>query len=570
MRAGNDGAGTLPPGVETGKHPDPVRALAPGEPRYHSHWREKPEGAWFNPVAADNAVAFFRKYCRLTTDEWAGRPFVLDPWQAEWIIRPAFGWMRSDGTRLYRRVMIWIPRKNGKTELLAGVSHLCLLGDGVMGAECYSIASSGDQADIVFKAASQMVDYSPDLAEAYEVFTDALFVRATHSKFVALTGKPHGKHGLKTTYLIGDEVHEWQNDLLYTFVRNAMASRREPMEWLISTAGMEEGYGVELWNETIGICEATFDDPETLAVVWCAPQDPKVEIDVQDPVVWAEANPNLGKSVRYDYMVKGAREAAQSTARENTFKRYHLNIWVGQNERWLPMPAWNACNKGGPEHWRQLEEMLVDRPCYGGLDLASTKDFNALVWAFPPHGNESWWTLLPRFWWPKVSMRAAAAKSRVPFESWEKSGAFIATQGNAADHDAIIAQIIADCSRFKVQGVGIDRFNAHTVAIKLVEAGVPVELVVFGMISMTGPSKMLERMVLDETLDHGGHPVLRWMASNTAIRRDANDNYMPCKKSSANKIDGIAATAMALAMAGKEKADESYLANGELLVLGFN
>lgn len=567
MRAHQSGDDALPLGVEIGKQPDPNRQLAPGEPRYYSHWREKPEGAWFNPVAAHNASAFFPRYCRLTKKEWAGRPFHLEPWQRDWVIRQAFGWMRADGTRLYRRVILWVPRKNGKTELMAGVSHLCLLGDGLPGAECYAVASSGDQSSIVFKAAKDMVEYSDTLAEHYEVFEESLYLRDTRAIFQALTGKAKGKHGLGTVYLLGDEMHEWADDRLYTYVRNAMASAAEPLEFLISTAGTEEGFGVELWSESLGICEGTFDDPETLVVIYCAQQDPKAELDITDPLVWSEANPNLGISVKYDYLVKFAREASQSTKKENDFKRYHLNIWVGQDERWLPMTSWNACRIGGPEAWMSIAERMAGRKCWGGLDIASTKDFCACVWVFPPEDGDDHYTILPRLWWPSASMKYAAAKSRVPFESWEKAKAFTATPGNAADHDAIVESIKADCGLFDVLGLGIDQFNAHSIATRLHGDGVPVELIRFGILSMSAPSKMLERLVLTEKLDHGGHPVLRWMASNTEIRRDNNDNYMPSKRSADKKIDGIAALVMALAMAAREPEPESYLKSEELLIL---
>lgn len=554
-----------------GKQPDPARKLEPGEPRYHSVWRPKPPGAWFDTETADAAVAFFPAFCCLTEDEFAGQPFILQGWQEKWIIRQAFGWKRADGTRLYRRVMIWIPRKNGKTALMGGVSHLLLLGDAVRGAECYSIASSGDQAELLFKQAASMVAYSPALAEQYEVFEESLFVRATMSRFEFLTGKPRGKHGLKTTYLFGDEVHEWSNNRLYTYVRQAMKSRREPMEWLISTAGVEEGFGVELWDESLKICEGTFDDPETLVLIWCGPPNVKEE-DLYTERTIREANPNFGISIRPDAIAKEAREAKQSTRAENDFKRYTLNIWVGQDERWLPMPAWNACTTGGPDSWADIEERMAGRRCFGGLDLASTKDFNALVWLFPPESDDDAepWVLLPRFWWPKASMKLAAAKSRVPFEEWEKAGGFIATSGNTADHNAIEEQVLADMGRFKVEGLGIDLFNAHSIATNLAEQNVPVELVRFGMLSMSGPSKLLERLVLEHRLDHGGQPVLRWMASNVAIRRDSSENYMPCKQASANKIDGIAATVMALAMAGREPVQKHYQGSGELLVLPYS
>ena len=123
-------------------------------------------GITYDAVEAELAVNFFPWFCRFTAgqgrpggkvSDLAGQPFNLQPAQA-WIIRQAFGWKRSDGTRLYRRVIIWLPRKNGKTELLAGVAHLALTALGVPGAEVYSIAANADQAGLVFKAAQAMAE----------------------------------------------------------------------------------------------------------------------------------------------------------------------------------------------------------------------------------------------------------------------------------------------------------------------------------------------------------------------------------------------------------------------------
>ena len=302
--------------------------------------------------------------------------------------------------------MTTIHRRDLKTQLAL------LLGDAVGAAEAYAIATKGKQADNLFATAKAMVSFSPELAAHYDVFRESLYLCATGSTFQPLTGTARGKDGFKTTYLFGDEVHEWASDELYSIVREGVASRREPLEFLISTAGVHHGYGVRLWEESVKICEGAYDDPETLVAIWCAPQDPEVEIDIQDPTVWHEANPNLGKSKRYDFMVKAAREAAQDTAAENTFKRKHLNIWVGQNERWLPMPFWHACNYGDPDRWKDIARDMRGRKCWGGLDLASTRDFCALVWVFPPEGDERHYTVLPRLWWHALPHRPRHRRMR--------------------------------------------------------------------------------------------------------------------------------------------------------------
>ena len=543
----------------------PKRKLQPGEPRFRSP-KPTQAGTYFDEAIAAAAVDFFAAHCCLTADEHAGKPFNLEPWQQE-IIREAFGWRRADGSRLYRRVIIWVPRKNGKTELMAGVSHLCILGDEVQGSETYVIAANEGQARKVFEAASQMVAYSETLAEHYEVFASSIYCGALNAKFEPLSGKPHGKHGLKCTYLIGDEVHEWKSDRLYTYVRQSMASRAEPMQWLISTASVEDGYGVELWQESLQICQGDFEEPETLVFIWCADPDPAVEIDIEDPNIWAEANPNFGISVRIDYLAREARESKRSPSKSNDFKCYHLNLWVGAAERWLPAEAWSACGHGNGDRWKAFEEQLRGRKCFGGLDLASTRDWCALLWLFPPENEGDKWVWLPRLWWPELQMRAAALKSRVPFEKWAADGAYFVTPGNAADHPAIKAQVVADCERFQVQGLAIDAFNAHSVMTDLVDDGVPVTPVRFGLMSMSAPSKELERLVLTEQLDHGGHPVLRWMAANTAIRKDKNENIMPGKKESSGKIDGIAAGVMAHALAGQADIVTSYMESSPMVVL---
>src|SRR5688572_24120025 len=96
---------------------------------------------WFDEAAADYAATYFPKYLRLTTGEWAGRPFVLSPWEERDIVRPMFGWKRPDGRRRYKRVYVWVPRKNGKTELAAGIAVILTVADGEPGGQVFSIAT---------------------------------------------------------------------------------------------------------------------------------------------------------------------------------------------------------------------------------------------------------------------------------------------------------------------------------------------------------------------------------------------------------------------------------------------
>ena len=68
-------------------------------------------------------------------------------------------------------------------------------------------------------------------------------------------------------------------------------------------------------------------------------------------------------------------------------------------------------------------------------------------------------------------------------------------------------------------------------------------------LSLAAPTAELERLSVSRTLWHSGHPVLRWNASNVAVRQDPAGNIKPDKERSSERIDGISALVNALGRA---------------------
>lgn len=511
-------------------------------------------GAWYDERAAEAAVQFFAKHIKFTTAEWAGRPFVLAPWQADNIIRPLFGWKREDGTRLYRRAYIEVPRKNGKTELAAGVAILCLIGDAEMGGQGYALASKESQARIVFGLAQQMIAQSPVLASKLELLKSSIYCPALNAGFFPLSGVPKGTHGLNCSFMIGDELHEWADDRLYQFVHQSTGARRQPLEFLITTAGTRRGFGWEMHSYARKVLDGVIDDPELLVVIFGADPDD----DWTDEKVWHKANPNLGVSVKLSYLRSEATKAKESIRYENDFRRYHLNQWVEQDVRWLPMDKWRAC--AGPVEWRALAKFLRGRKCFGGLDLSATTDVTALLLMFPPGDGLEQWTALPRFFIPEARMEERVRRDRVPYDTWSGIGAIEPTPGNVVDYNRVRQRIEEDAGEYQIMAIGVDRWNSSQMVIDLQEQGAPVVWFGQGFASMSAPSKMLEGLVVSKGLAHGGHPVLEWMASNVAAKTDPAGNIKPDKAASTDRIDGIVAMIMGLGMSISDEVEgPSYL-----------
>lgn len=538
----------------------------------HDNQRWESGGYWFDEAAAQAAVDFFPNHLRFTSGEWANRPFTLEEWQADDIIRPLFGWKRPDGTRRYRRCFVWVPRKNGKTELAAGIALLVLLGDAEEGGEVYSIAADGDQAKIVFNKAVSMVGKSPSLQEHLVAFKTSIYCSALNASFKPLSGSVKGKHGMAASGLIGDEVHEWPGGDLYQFMHDSEGNRRQPLEFLISTAGKRGGYGEEVWDECEKICDGTLHDPETLVVIYAADAE---NDDWADEKTWFKANPNLGISKKLDTMRADARRASRSPRLENAFKAYHLNIWQELAVRWLPINSidddgnkygWDHC--AGPRLWKVLERDLIGKTCFSGIDLSAVADLTALVHYFPVQDGVEIPTVLARFFKPEKLIPEHSKRDKLPYDRWVRQGCLYATPGNVVDYAFLKKTLYADAEAFEIQGIGVDRYNATQTTIEIAQEGLPIEYFQQGFVSMSPPAKELERLVMSNQIFHGNNPILNRHARVVAVESDPAGNIKPTKAKSTERIDGIVALVEAIGVASKFEGDAGKLTSDQIVERG--
>ena len=223
----------------------------------------------------------------------------------------------------------------------------------------------------------------------------------------------------------------------------------------------------------------------------------------------------------------------------------------------------------------RLERLLAGRECYGGLDLARVNDLSAFMLLFPPTRDAALgdlagkWIVLSRFWVPEDDIRRRSRRDRVPYDVWRDQGFLTATPGNATDFAFIEAEIIALAGRFDLRELAYDRTFAGEIVQHLQDEGINLVQFGQGFLSMAAPTAELERLAVSRLLWHGGHPVLRWNASNVAVRHDPAGNIKPDKERSSERIDGIVALCNALgrAMLRDASAGRSvYQARGPMLL----
>ena len=508
-------------------------------------------GIWFDPDAAQHAIDFFQ-FLKHSKGRWAGQVIRLEPWQ-QFVLWSLFGWMREDSetgrtVRRFRYSYLEVARKNGKSTFAAGIGLYLLSVDGEPGAEVYTAATKRDQARITHAEATRMVKSSPALRKRLKIFKDNIHIVDTASKFEPLGRDADTMDGLNVHGAIIDELHAHKSGELYDILDTATGAREQPLLFSITTAGMDtHSICYELHEYTQNILEGKVEDDSHFGMIYALGDDD----DWEDERNWPKANPNLGVSVSLDNLRIQANKAKEAPTRLNAFLRLRMNRWVSAVSRWVDPDKWRAC--GTPVS----VDGLRGRTCYGGLDLSSTTDISAFVLVFPPDGADDPYRVLCRFWIPEEAMHIRSKRDRVPYDVWVHQGWIEATPGNVIDYDYILAAIDEDAERFDLRLTAYDRWGATKLSNDLQNAGHEIAQFGQGYASMSGPMKELEKLYLSGKLAHGGNPVLNWMAGNLVARMDPAGNLKPDKEKSREKIDGMVALIMGVALATSEAATDS-------------
>ena len=492
----------------------------------------------YDEALADRAVRFIENL-RHTKGKWDNERFWLLPWQ-EQIIRDIFGIVKENGKRQFRTAFIEIGKKNGKSELAAAVALYLLYADQEPAAEVYGAAADRNQASIVFDVAKRMVEKTPALLKRSKILAaNKRLINYSNAGFYqVLSADVANKHGLNVSGLVLDEVHAQPNRKLYDVLTQGSGDAREqPLFFLITTAGTDkESICYELHTKAKDILEGRKIDPSFYPVVFgLTDQD-----DWHEEKNWYKANPSLGQTISIDRVREAYQEVMNNPAEENAFKQLRLNMWVSSMTRFIPEQVFDTGNE-------PIDiESLKGRECYGGLDLSWSEDITAFVLVFPPRTEDEKYIILPFFWIPENTIPKRVRKASVPYDVWAQQGYLKTTEGDVLHYEFIESYIEELGKIYNIKEIAFDRWGAVQTSQNLEGMGFTVIPFGQGYKDMSPATKQFYKLLMDGKIIHGGNPVLRWMAGNVVVERDAADNIKPTKSKSPEKIDGIVATIMAL------------------------
>ena len=532
--------------------------------------------AEFSPNHAAYTCGFLESLV-FGSGEWEGRPFRLQRWQRE-PLEEFYGTLEQNDqgqpVRQYQYLYLEIPKKNGKTEVAAGLGLYHLVGDGEKNPQVYICAADKDNATICYNAMINMINCLPWLAKRVDPVESRREIRLKDgSGFIkVLSADAYSKHGYNASCVIFDELHAQPNRKLWDIMTfGAGSARRQPVWIVLTTAGDDPdrhsiGWEIHTQCRRIlaarnGTGPAEDDNPIWLPVMYGLPDEPEEleKIDIWDEEVWKRCNPSIGVTVPLRTIRLEAAAAKKSEANERLFRWLRLNQWIAtKTVGWLPLTLYDKTQwhvprleevYKGNELRRQMRQTLKGKKCYGGLDLATTTDLAAFVLEFPPQPGLDKWVVLFWAWRPREGIVDAENRDHVPYLDWERAEYLHLCDGDMNDFEQI-EDTILDCRKqYNLVCVGVDPYLSRMLSGRLEKAKLQVVEIRQNMSDMSPPMKDLETKLRSGEMVHEHNTCARWNFGNVRCRTDGNENIKPMKNMSTGRIDMTVAWIIAHAVA---------------------
>ena len=445
----------------------------------------------------------------------------------------------EDGRRPVRTAVLSVGRRNGKTQLAAGLAlaHLCGPEQEMRG-EVYSAANDRQQAGRIFAEMTALVQRHEYLNARCNIATHMKTITdlETGSVYMALSREAKTKLGLSPSFAVYDELGSAQGRELYDALNTAQGSRQNPLMLIISTQAAEDIAPMsQLVDYGLRVKAREITDPSFHLSLHASSLDD----DPWDPATWKKANPALDDFRSLEDVKRQADQARRLPSMENAFRNLILNQRVAMEVRFLERTAWKAC--GGKPDIPDYAKV------YAALDLVATRHMSALILIYKDYHQV--FHVKPFFWLPG-DVKARTDADRVPYDVWVRQG-HLMKAGESTDPQLIARKLMELNAKYRIQALAFDRWRIGDLRRELNAISCPVPLVEHGQgfKDMTPAVDIVQRLVVQKRIRHGNHPVLTWNAHNAVVVKDAAGGRKLDKAKSVGRIDGLVALAMAFSLA---------------------
>lgn len=490
-----------------------------------------PRDPWvFDIKKATQPIEFIERFCKHSKGKWIGKSVQLELFQKA-KIQAVYGFVHKEtGLRRCREVFTLVGRKNGKSTEKAATGLYMQIGDGEGGSEVYSVATKKDQARIVFTEAVNMISQSPALSKHIKKRKSDLYFPVTFSKFEPLASDSNSLDGLNVHNGIIDELHAIKDRNLYDVIKQAMSAREQPLLDMITTAGfVRESIFDSIYDYACRVLDGLVEDERFLAFIY--------ELDDReewtDFRMWEKANPGLGTIKDYNELAANVERAKNDPDFLPTVLTKDFNIRDTVAGTWLTYDQINN------EETFAMDE-IRDTYAVGGTDLSSTTDLTCATLLLMKPGSDKKYCV-QQYFLPGDLIDKRVREDKIPYDRWAERGLLTLCEGNKVNYSDVTRWYLRMMEEYQIHPVwvGYDPWDSQYWVDEMIQHGFTMEKVRQGAQTLSQPMKELGADLQAKLINYNNNPILKWCLTNTAVKRDDNDNIRPIKgQSQRQRIDG--------------------------------
>lgn len=393
-----------------------------------------------------------------------GQPFILAPWQIFIIYNLLGFWYKGKQERRYKEAFIFVPRKNGKTSLIASLAFAMSIIQRKSGSTVYVVAAALKQALESFEFLKFSLDYK-GLSDMMDIKNNS-FEHSIKYRFEnngrpdgtidiqIMASNPDAQDSFNCNFAIADEVAAYKKPAQYNRFKEAMKSYTNKLMVGITTAGDNvNSFGYGRMEYALKVASGSFTDDSLFAFVSRADQDDKGNVDFTNPLQHQKANPNYGVTIRPEEIMQEAMQAKNDPQQRKDFLSRSLNIYTAAMNAWFDIEEWKRSD--AQYTWTMDELAKLPIEWYGGADLSRMYDLTAAALVGQYQGVD---IVITHAFIPRTQINNKLEEDNISVYDWLDNDWLTLCNNPTIDAIDVVNWFIAMRNRgFKIRQVGHDR-----------------------------------------------------------------------------------------------------------------
>jgi len=423
-------------------------------------------------------------------------PFLLEPWQKFCVYGMLCFFYTGTRERVVKEALIFVPRKNGKTAFIMGLSFGLAVLERMSGAKVYVVGAALKQARETFDGWLYNVEHHLyadrktankdgwrilDNAAEHKIVNEAL--AGGSISLNALASNPDAQDSFNCNIVIADEIHAYKTPKQYNILKEATKAYTNKLVIAITTAG-DDGmsFCAQRLKYAQGVLRGKYDNDSLFAFLCHAEQDEKGNVDILDPVQHQKANPSYGVTIRPSDIMNDAQQAADDPQQRKDFLAKSLNIFTAQMKAYFQLNTFRWSDRKAGEalgidpDWTLDEKirhvLRLNINWYGGADLSKLHDLTAAC-LYGTYKDID--IVLPHAWFPVVAAHIKADQDNIPLFGWKDDGWLDLCNAPTNNHSDVVKWFAEKRNQgFKIRQIGHDRKFCREYFIGMKAAGFTV------------------------------------------------------------------------------------------------